>query len=146
MTNTHPSKDYTARDRDFMRACRRVIAESDDPCLTIAKVTAQAAAMRAPSYYVEYSYAMRKLNALAARRRSLDNKTTCSRWTEIQSRVDALMARYGPTRNEALVRVLREGGASSFFLAPRSAARLYLRLRHAGRSGGRTAGQYDSTR
>lgn len=137
MTDTHPSKDYTARDRDFMRACRRVIAESSDPNLTIAKVTARAARMRAPSYYVEYSYAMRKLNALAARRHTLDSKTVCSRWTEIQARVAALMERRALSRNEALARVLREGGASSFFLAPRSAARLYLRLRHGRRAGGR---------
>ena len=146
MTDTPPSKDYTARDRDFMRACRRVIAESSDPDLTIAKVSARAAAMRAPSYYVEYSYAMRKLNALAARRSRLDGKTTCARWTEIQSRVEALMERHDLTRNEALARVLREGGASSFFLAPRSAARLYLRLRHAGRADGRPERQNAANR
>ncbi len=136
MTDTHPSKDYAARDRDFMRACRQVIAESTDTSLTIDKVTARAAQMQAPSYYVEYSYAMRKLNALAARRHTLDSKTVCSRWTEIQARVAALMERRALSRNEALARVLREGNASSFFLAPRSAARLYLRLRHRGRTGG----------
>ena len=124
------------RDRDFMQACRHVIARSTDPHLTIAKVTAAASAMRAPSYYVEYSYAVRKLNNLEAGRHTLDSKLSNKRWIEIRERVDRLMSRHGIKRNEALARVIRDGGASSFFLSPRSAARLYLHLRHPSRKRG----------
>lgn len=130
MTDYNSLKALSQRDRDFMTACRKVISESTETDLTVDKVAARAAAMKAPAYYVEYSYAMRKLNALAARRAKLDSKVTCRRWEEIRSRVERLMELRGLKRNDALARVLREGDASSFFLAPRSATRLYLRLRH----------------
>ena len=130
MNDNNSLKALSQRDRDFMTACRKVISESTETDLTVDKVAARAAAMKAPAYYVEYSYAMRKLNALAARRAKLDSKVTCRRWEEIRSRVERLMELRGLNRNDALARVLREGGASSSFLAPRSATRLYLRLRH----------------
>lgn len=131
-------KALSPRDRDFMRECRRVIATSADPHLTVDKVTAEAASRRAPSYYVEYPYAIRKLNAIAARRHKLDGKQCNGRWIEILERAGALMRRHGITRNDAVARVLREGNASSYFLAPASATRLYLRLRHRRPSGEKT--------
>lgn len=130
MNDNNSLKALSQRDRDFMTACRKVISESTETDLTVDKVAERAAAMKAPAYYVEYSYAMRKLNALAARRAKLDSKVTCRRWEEIRGRVERLMELHGLNRNDALARVLREGDASSFFLAPRSATRLYLRLRH----------------
>lgn len=50
------------------------------------------------------------------------------RWAEIVARVDSCRARHGMSDPEALARVLADGHASSFFIEPSSALRLYYRL------------------
>lgn len=128
-----------SRDTDFMKACRRVIAESRGDGLTAADVATQAALMEAPGYYVGFDYARRMVRRI---RRSgsmpWNGEGVGRRWVEIVARMDGLKARYGIDDGDALARVLGEGRASSFFIQPASALRLYYRIRRRHRCGGKS--------
>ncbi len=122
----------STRNRHFMEACRKVLSESAG--LTAAMVAERAAALPAPCYYITYGYALRRLRALRKQGDPSAGNPKGARalWAELHLRVDALSRRHGISDSEALARVLAEGRASSFFLAPRSALRLYqaIRFRH----------------
>lgn len=118
------------RDRDFMRACREVIASSRRTDLTVAEVAARAAASRAPSYYMTFDYALRALREERAGVRKAITPAVVLRRREIAAKVRRLMeSRPGLSESDALTFVLT-GPASSFFINPDTARRLYIRLRH----------------
>lgn len=126
------------RDRDFMKAVRRTTGEMAQAFPTVAEVTSRAAKAPAPSYYVGMTYGIRALRRI---RRTghlpWNGRGAGRRWAEIVARVDACRARHGVSDTEALARVLAYGHASSFFIEPSSALRLYHRLRRRHRKEGR---------
>lgn len=118
------------RNRHFMDACRRVM-KADNGHLTSAIIAQQAAMTRAPHYYISFNYALRILRRM---RRGYAHRTgneAGAMWREIDERVFNLEHRHHISDSEALARVLAEGNASSFFLRPATALRLYHRLKHA---------------
>lgn len=130
------------RNRDFMKACRRVIAESGSKSLTVAEVTAAAASQAAPSYYLTFDYARRLVSegqrggARRTLRESIDGRHRGARLKSVEARRQELIDRVEEVRaknprlkeHHALARVLASG-ASSFFLSPEGARRLYTRMR-----------------
>lgn len=133
----------TQRDHNFLKVCRHIAATSPRTDLTAAQIAEMAAASPAPSYYLTYDYARRMLSERRRGVRSVRNPMGIStsllsgaqltpmerRRVEISGKVRTLMARFpGLKEGEALTRVLA-GPASSFFLAPESARRLYTQLR-----------------
>ncbi len=126
----------TQRDRDFLRVCRRILALSPRTDLTAAEVAEIAAGSPAPSYYLSYDYARRMVSERRRGVRTVRNPMPASdsqpierRRDEIVRKVEALMARYpGLKERDAIARVLA-GPASSFFIAPDTARRLFTHLR-----------------
>lgn len=118
------------RNRHFMDACRTVIATATGP-VTSGYIARKAAAMPAPGYYVSFDYALRVLRYM---RRSgfipREGKGAGALWRELCSKVTALQQRHRIPDSEALSRVLADGKASSFFIRPATALRLYHRLKH----------------
>ncbi|MCM1484220.1 MAG: hypothetical protein NC043_07775 [Muribaculaceae bacterium] len=125
-------RDYSyqrMRDADFMRVMQQEIALTDGR-LTQAQAAERAVTHPAPSYYVGMPYALRVLRHI--RRTGVmpwHGTGHGRRWVEIVRRVDAIRLRHGVSDPEALARVLAEGHASSFFIEPGTALRLYHRLR-----------------
>ncbi len=111
---------------DFRRACKKVIADDRTGMLTERRVAEMAACGPAPRYYVTESYALRTLRYM---RRHPDSgkvrSCTSALWRELRQRVEHTMAALGVSDEEAVWRVLEQGGASSFFLSASRAARLY---------------------
>lgn len=145
MTMQHPSSCNlaTLRDRDFLAACRRVLAGQRRTDLTAAEVARMAANSPAPSYYLTYEYARRMLSerrrGMITSRNTLGSDPSQSphhsgspierRREEIAGKVKTLMERTpGLKMGAALSRVLA-GPASSFFLAPDTARKLFATLR-----------------
>lgn len=129
MTTDHliPTKDtpLSRRDRDFMAACKRVIARSASRSLTVAQVASLAALEPAPEYYTTYGYALKRLRSLRA---GHPHRDPGPRWTELLQRTEELCRRRGIRFHVALAHVLA-GGASSFFMCPSTARRVYHRVR-----------------
>ncbi len=115
------------RDRDFLRACRNVIARSRTP-LTMAQVAVKAASGPAPAFYVSYCHALRRLHQIRSHSVELPDRGRMSLYRELQSRVAALCCAKSLTEADALARVLAEGPAPAFFLTPASAVVLYSEL------------------
>ena len=115
---------FTQRDRDFIAACRRFIAASGKQPLTAMQLASAAAASPAPSYYITYDYAMRKLNDP-----SDENTPAAQRMADIRQRVEHLMQSRGLERRHALSLVLAGTSPKGFFLGESTAVRLFHRLR-----------------
>lgn len=113
------------RDRDFMAACKRVIERSASRSLTVAQVTALAAREPAPEYYTTFSYALKRLLMLRSGRLQ---RQPSARWVELLERTEELSRRRGIRFRVALAHVMA-GGASSFFMCPSTARRVYHRVR-----------------
>lgn len=122
--STHSA--LSQRDRDFKALCREIILKSPQP-LTYREVLAKACAMAAPSYYVDYYYAMRKLRAIRKMPADKASRASRGRWAEIDSRVRKLEAE-GMTHRKAVEQVLLTGNASGFFIAPSTALRHLRRI------------------
>lgn len=120
----------STRNRHFMDACRTVIATDTGP-LTSGYIARKAAAMPAPGYYVSFDYALRVLRYM--RRSGIiprQGNGAGALWRELGCKVTALQQRHCISDSEALSRVLADGNASSFFIRPATALRLYHRLKH----------------
>ncbi len=117
------------RDRDFLRACRRIISESP-VALQASEVARRAALTPAPAFYLSYGYALRRLRYL--RRRGEARKARAGApavFAELDRRVDSVMHRRHISDAEALAHVLAEGNAPCYYLLPGAAAYLYCKLR-----------------
>ena len=129
-----------SRDRDFMQACRRILASAPRP-VTLRELAERVAREPAPSYYLSFSQVMKVMMRIPAMRALSPHARPvrrllppCAggeparRYAEIAARVKTLAdGRPGITLAEAVARVLG-GGASCFFLSPDSARRLYNSL------------------
>lgn len=114
------------RDADFVRCLRRTFEEHADELPTVKRLVLLALRKPAPQFYVSYSYALR---VLRERRSGLRNryKGSCAEkmWQTIENAVTRLRERHSLSAGEALQRVLAEGGAPAFFIAPATAQRIY---------------------
>lgn len=143
MLHHSPSNPATQRDRDFLRVCRRLLALTTRTDLTVAELAEMAADSPAPSYYLSFDYARRMLSERRRGVKTVRNPTPSHtsllsprrqspaerRRAEIAAKVADLMVRSpGLKEADALTRVLA-GPASSFFLAPDTARRLFSHLR-----------------
>lgn len=117
------------RDTDFMKTCRKVMQESGKKQLTTRKITEIASKMPAPGYYVTFTYALRVIRSMNNKKLHTKTDFASKRWEELKLRVNALTKRHNISDTEALARVLAQGGATSFFISPTTALRLYQRLR-----------------
>ena len=115
----------SARNRDFLRACRRIIDRADPSTpLTIKEVAAAAAASPAPEFYLSYEYALRIISSPEPKRQCATAGAVIRRRRELLARLDAMLAANpGMDRRDALVRVL-ESPASSFFISPETGRRI----------------------
>lgn len=119
----------SARDRDFLAACRRYIARSPRSDLSICEVTAAVAAEPAPSYYLTYEYALRIVNERNLAPGASTAAAVIRRRRELLERFDAYMAQHpGADRRDAIVAIL-ESRASSYFISPETARRIYSHSR-----------------
>ncbi len=115
------------RNRHFMLAVRRLLATGR--YATAVELTAAAALEPAPQYYVTFSYALRRLRNGAPLHTSRRPTRATAMWTELSEKVNRLRQSHHLSLADALTRVLTDSPASSFFLSPSSALRLYHHLR-----------------
>jgi len=123
---THPNP-ITPRELHFMESCRKVI-QGHSGKLNAAEIARLGAAAPAPGYYLDFGYALRRLRMMNTGKYIPRRGTAAARWQELRNRVNDLCRRHGITDSDALMRVLAEGNASSFFLTPSSALRLYRHI------------------
>lgn len=117
------------RHRDFLSACRRVIAESTSP-LTAAQVAEKAAKSPAPWFYVSYQHALRRIRFLERHGfNDVSTSETRKLYDELYRRVRRLMQSRGISDADALAAVLAAGNAPEFYFTPGSAAYLYSIVR-----------------
>lgn len=124
------SQNRRLRQSQFFQLCRQISRRSiaDGTKLSARQIVDIALKSPAPSYYVEYTYALRRLS------RPLPTGTRCPSprnlmWNEISRRVNnRRQNRPNLSLGQALSLILAEGNASSFFISPAYALRLYYRL------------------
>ncbi len=120
----------TPRNRHFMCIVRQLLATGQYNSL--AEVTAAAASHPAPQYYVSYDYALRRLRNGGPVHTERMTTAGEAMWRELSGKVARVQEIYDINLAEALQRVLTDSRASSFFLSPSSALRLYHQLRRSG--------------
>ncbi len=115
------------RNRDFVARCRHIAADTD---LTQRQIVERVIAEGAPSYYVTFDYAYRRLRQWRSGR--LPASTSAVRlqqWQEIASRIDEKKCRNPAlTDYSALCHVLTSCKASRYFITPGYGLRLLHRL------------------
>lgn len=115
------------RNRDFVARCRILAADTD---LSQRQIVERAIAEGAPSYYVTFNYAYRRIRQW--RSGSLPASTSPIRlrqWEEIASRIDDKKCRNpGMSDYTALCHVLASCRASRYFITPGYGLRLLHRL------------------
>ena len=117
------------RDRHFMQQCRNLMADRSLHFDTMAEVTAMAASMPAPMYYVSYAYALKRLHEfMLTGTLRVNSAHGGAMWCEILDRTAIKAATTLLSPEEALARVLQEP-ASSYFISPSTAKRLYFRIK-----------------
>lgn len=130
--NPITAQNRRLRQSHFFDRCRQISrrAIADGTTLSARQIVDLALKSPAPSYYVEYTYALRQLS----RPHPLDNHGTSPRnlmWSEIRHRVNSRRQKHPHlSLGQALSLTLAEGNASSFFISPPYALRLYYRLLH----------------
>lgn len=117
------------RHKDFLAACRRIVASQPKGAqpLMVGDVARLAAQSPAPCYYVSFDYALRMYNRILRQGTSgvLGPMGRC--WQEIADKVRGMVDRSEGRLSvkQAMARVLAGESASSFFLSPPTARRLY---------------------
>lgn len=119
----------SARDRDFLAACRRYIARSSRTDLTVSEVTAAVAAEPAPAYYLTYEYALRILREKPADTGRGTAAAIIRRRRELTERFNAYMAANPSADPRDAVMTILESTASSYFISPETARRIYSHSR-----------------
>ena len=126
-TKTMP--EFSARrNADFYSACVKAIQRPSNRHRPLRQIVEEVGASPAPGYYVSYLHALRHCRQYSAEGCQSRKRARLAMWREIQAKVDLRMAR-GMKRHEAISDVLCSSSASSFFLAPNSAWRLFKDLR-----------------
>ncbi|MCM1348031.1 MAG: hypothetical protein NC338_01350 [Firmicutes bacterium] len=117
------------RDRDFMRECRRIAANSKER-LTMSQVAVAASRVKAPEFYLSYDYALRQLRTLTKREfKGISRCGAKAVFLELRKRVDRIMKRSNLSEADALLKVLLDGNAPRFYLTEGAAVNLLSRLR-----------------
>ncbi len=114
------------RNRDFLATVNRLLRDPANSRFTLRQIVEKAASMPAPEYYITFSHIIDNMPGRESRRLPVTPRTRKAQmWSEILGRADAIVARTGCTRQNAVARVLEAGNASSFFISPSSAWVLY---------------------
>ncbi|MDE7024630.1 MAG: hypothetical protein K2O88_01975 [Paramuribaculum sp.] len=112
---------------DFYHACRNVMQADRTARLTEARVVQKALEMEAPRYYVTDEYAQKVVHRMLKGRMEISAYgPKADQWREIMQKVRHVRSTLGVRTEEAVWRVL-ESKASSYFVSPEQAYRLYLR-------------------
>lgn len=116
------------RNMHFMNRCRKLLATDAGRFGSAFRLAGEVASSPAPLYYVTFPYAHRIMRRYFSKG-ELPGHTErrVAMWHEIMERVKTRMLRSADTDTEALAYVLQQP-ASSFFLEPSSAERLYSRM------------------
>ena len=114
--------EISARDRAFLTACRKLGSTERGRKMSARELAHTAAKNPAPGYFITYDYALRILRGTEANERR--GSEARRRNEEIRLRVSRVAARRKLHAADALTHVL-EGGASSFFMSPKRAERIY---------------------
>lgn len=145
MQNTLSDRHYSPttlrklRNLHFMERCRRLLASDAGRFDSALRLAGEVSASPAPFYYVTFPYAHRVMRRFFAKGELPGNTPRrIAMWREIMERVAKRMSISRDSDTEALAYVLQQP-ASSFFLEPSTAERLYshlinCRLRHFNRS------------
>lgn len=133
-TENHKKQDTMSqlssrRDADFYSACVAAISRPDNRHRPLRKIIEEVGASPAPGYYVTYLHALRYCLKYSADGFRSRKRARIEMWREIQAKVEKRQAR-GMKRHEAISDVLCSSSASSFFLAPDTAWRLFRELRY----------------
>ncbi len=130
--------EYTQeRDRDFVNAYRRELRRAWERGEEVeaGEVLRRAIEGGAPGFYIGFDYARRGVSDRLRRRLRSRHRDWMgvkrSLWEDLAERVEAeLVSAHGRLRmSEALARVLAEGNAPRFYIGPRTARRILLRMR-----------------
>jgi hypothetical protein len=118
------------RDADFWAECRAVIDADKTGRMTERRVAEIAAARVAPRYYVSDEYALRITRYM---RRYPERVSIVGRaavqWHEIFTKVERMRTVLGIGDEEALWRVLDGEKASSYFMTPEQAVKVYRKCK-----------------
>lgn len=117
------------RDKHFMDACRKLMSDPQSNFSSSRALTARAAMTPAPSFYLSFDYALRKIRLIRKGMCHPEPGIRGRKWTEIIDRMERIMERHGIDDSQALARVL-ESRAPQYYIEPRTALRLYFRIRH----------------
>lgn len=115
------------RNRDFIRACRRIISESRR-ALTAAEVAVAAASGPAPEFYISFGHAYKVLSHMRRHGLTMPREGNQAVYADLHDRVEVLMRRRRCGLAEAIALVLAAGNAPRFYLTPKSAVFLYSSL------------------
>lgn len=116
------------RNLHFMNRCRKLLAADAGRFDSAYRLAEVVAASSAPLYYVTFPYAHRVMRRYFSKGELPGNsERRVAMWREIMERVKMRMSRSTDNDTEALAYVLQQP-ASSFFLEPSSAERLYSRM------------------
>ena len=129
--------EYTQeRDRDFVNAYRRELRRAWErgEQLEATEVVRRAIEGGAPGFYIGFDYARRGVSDRLRRRLRSRHREWMpvkrALWEDLAERVEAeMVSGRGRLRmSEALARVLAEGNAPRFYMGPRTARRILLRM------------------
>ncbi len=115
------------RNRDFLRACRRVISESP-VALTAAQVARAASTSPAPEFYVTFGHAFKVISYMRLHKVKMPRQGNRAIYADLNDRAESVMRRRGCSLSDALAIVLAAGNAPGFYLKPSTAAFLYSKL------------------
>lgn len=118
------------RNLHFFSRCRESLAENPEQFASAHSLAKQVASSPAPLYYVTFPYAHRVMRHFFLTGTLPGNSPMrVAMWREIMTRVASRMLLTACSDTDALQHVLAQK-ASSFFLEPASAERLFVRIRH----------------
>lgn len=125
------SARFTAeRDRDFLNLCRHAIRNSPEP-LSEAELVSRVIHGPAPSYYVDYDYALHIVPRIGRMSRDEASRRSHGRWLEIYDRArEALADGHAASMTAAIAFVLAAGRASRFFISEGTAINILRQPDH----------------
>ena len=118
------------RDEDFYRACCRELrgaidsGKSYDTTRSLIKATLQC---QAPQFYVTHTSALRRLRELRSKNYRPTYGAKQRLWADLDARVSAVERRHGIDLSDALMRVLSDFRAPSFYLSTSTGEKIFRR-------------------
>lgn len=121
----------TRKEHDFVKACMEVLKRPEVIVkrLSASEIVELALKMNAPDYYVSYSHASARIQAMMKhphKRVDSEGKPLHQLWQEIFEKSSAILnSRRWISLDRAVAIVLERGNASSFFLSKSAAMRIF---------------------